>query len=103
MPHPAGAKGLVRAGAPARARHAASSHWFMNGAFVVDLAQPGSRVARALIEADRSVDSSFARIELEKYARNVRRGRHAPNEPYSFYDITSWALPLSYGVPAYAV
>src|SRR5262249_33501347 len=41
--------------------------------------------------------------ELEKYERNVHRGRRAPGEPYSFYDITSWALPLSYGVPAYAV
>jgi hypothetical protein len=102
-PAPAGGKGLERAGAPAPVSRPAGAHTFANGAFVVDLAQPGSRVARALIEADRSVDSAFARAELEKYARNVHRGRHAPDEPYSFYDITSWALPLSYGVPAYAV
>ncbi|MEQ1833387.1 MAG: M14 family zinc carboxypeptidase [Candidatus Eisenbacteria bacterium] len=102
-PAPAGGKGLDRAGAPAPVAHAAAARSFANGAFVIDLAQPGSRIARALIEADRSVDSSFARLELEKYERNIRRGRRAPGESYSFYDITSWALPLSYGVPAYAV
>jgi len=102
-PAPAGGKGLDRAGTPAAPRAAAAEHRFANGAFVVDLAQPGSRIARALIEEDRSVDSSFARVELEKYARNVRRGRRAPGEPYGFYDITSWALPLSYGVRAYAM
>jgi hypothetical protein len=102
-PAPAEGKGLDRAGAPAPAPRPAVARTFANGAFVVDLAQPGSRLARALIEADRSVDSAFARAELDKYARNLRRGRHAPNESYSFYDITSWALPLSYGVDAYAV
>ena len=102
-PAPAGGKGLDRAGTPAPAAHAASAQAFTGGAFVVDLAQPGSRIARALIEADRSVDSAFARAEIEKYQRNIRRGRRAAGESYSFYDITSWALPLSYGVPAYAV
>jgi hypothetical protein len=102
-PAPAGGKGLERAGSGAAPVAAAAARPFANGAFVVDLAQPGSRIARALIEEDRSVDSSFARVELEKYARNVRRGRSAPAEPYNFYDITAWALPLAYGVPAYAV
>jgi hypothetical protein len=102
-PAPAGGKGLDRSGTPPAPRAAATEQRFGNGAFVVDLAQPGSRIARALIEEDRSVDSAFARAELEKYARNVRRGRKAPSEPYGFYDITSWALPLSYGVRAYAL
>src|SRR5262249_4384583 len=53
---------------------------FPRGAFVIDLAQPGSRLARALIETDRSVDTAFARIQLEKYARNVHRGKKAPRE-----------------------
>jgi hypothetical protein len=102
-PAPAGGKGLDRKGTPAAPAAAATSHSFPHGAFIVDLAQPGSRIARALIEEDRSVDSTFARLELEKYERNVRRGRRAPSEGYNFYDITSWALPLSYGVPAFAV
>ncbi len=100
---PAGGKGLDRAGTPHAPVAAAAPRTFADGAFVVNLAQPGSRVARALIEEDRSVDSTFARLELEKYARNVRRGKRAPGEGYNFYDITSWALPLSYGVPTYAV
>jgi hypothetical protein len=102
-PAPAAGKGLSRAGAPAPAPAAPVTRTFERGAFVVDLAQPGSRLARALIEADRSVDPAFAKAELEKYERNIRRGRRAASESYSFYDITSWALPLSYGVDAYAV
>jgi hypothetical protein len=102
-PAPAGGKGLDRKGTPATPLGVNASRTFRNGAFVVDLAQPGSRLARALIEEDRSVDTAFARQELEKYERNVRRGRRAPSEGYNFYDITSWALPLSYGVPTYAV
>ena len=101
-PAPAGGKGLERAGAPPAPAARSGMHTFANGVFVVDLAQPGSRVARALLEEDRSVGAEFTRQELDKYARNVRRGRRAPGEPYSFYDITAWALPLSYRVRAFA-
>ena len=102
-PAPKEGKGLDRAGTPAAPKAAAVEAKFPNGAFVIDMAQPGSRIARALIEEDRSVDSAFARAELGKYERNVHRGKHAPKEDYGFYDITSWALPLSYGVKAYAL
>jgi hypothetical protein len=102
-PAPSGGKGLERAGAPASPAPRAIAHKFARGAFVVDLAQPGSRVARALIEQDRSIDSAFARQELAKYERNIRRGRRAPGEAYNFYDITAWALPLSYRVRTFAV
>jgi hypothetical protein len=100
---PAGGKGLDRTGAPLAPATKPAAHAFPNGVFVVDLAQPSSRIARALIEQDRSVDSAFARQELAKYERNVRRGRRAPGESYNFYDITAWALPLSYRVRAFAV
>ncbi len=100
---PRGGKGLERVGAPAPPALALESRSFPHGAFVVDLAQPGSRIARALIEYDRSIDTSFARTELEKYARNVARGRRTPPERYGFYDITSWCLPAGYGVHAWAV
>lgn len=102
-PAPALGKGLSRAGTGLAPLQDPAAHRFAAGAFVIDLAQPGSRIARALIEEDRSVDSAFARAELGKYERNVRRGRRAAGEPYGFYDITSWALPLSYGVPTYAL
>lgn len=101
-PLPKDGKGLDRAGSPVAALPAAARA-FAHGAFVVDLAQPGSRVARALIEFDRSVDTALTRRELEKYERNVRRGRNTPDESYGFYDITSWCLPAAYGVPAFAV
>jgi hypothetical protein len=102
-PAPAGGKGLERTGAPLAPAVKPAAHAFANGVFVIDLAQPASRIARALIEQDRSVDSAFARQELAKYERNVRRGRRAPGEGYNFYDITAWALPLSYRVRAFAV
>ena len=102
-PAPLAGKGLDRAGAPAPTPLAAASHTFATGAFVIDLAQPGSRIARALLEADRSVTPEFTKNELGKYERNLKRGKRAAGESYSFYDITSWALPLSYGVAAYAV
>lgn len=101
-PLPKDGKGLDRAGNPSTPLPAAARS-FPHGAFVVDLAQPGSRVARAVFEYDRSIDTAFARRELEKYERNVRRGKNVPDEDYGFYDITSWCLPASYGVAAYAV
>ena len=103
LPAPKQGKGLARAGTPSAPARVAGARTFEHGAFVVDLAQPASRVARALLEEDHSVDTSFAREELATYARNLHRGRRAPAEPYRFYDITAWALPLSYGVPVYAV
>jgi hypothetical protein len=76
---------------------------FAHGAFIVDLAQPAGRLARTLIERDAPMDSSFARLQLDKYERNIKRGKRAPHEPYDFYDITAWSLPVAYGVPAYAL
>lgn len=101
-PVPKDGKGLDRTGSPV-ATPAAVARTFARGAFVVDLAQPGSRVARALLEFDRSADTAFSRRELEKYERNIRRGKNTPDEDYDFYDITSWCLPATYGVPAFTV
>ena len=100
---PKAGKGLERAGAPAPPVLPLETRTLAHGAFVIDLAQPGSRIARALIEYDRSIDTAFARAELGKYARNIARGRRTPSETYGFYDITSWCLPASYGVHTYAV
>lgn len=91
-----------RIGMPRPAPAAAAARTFATGAFVVDLAQPASRVARAILEADASADTAFVRQELDKYTRNISRGRRTPGEDYGFYDLTAWALPLSYGVRVYS-
>ncbi len=70
---------------------------FPAGSFVIDLNQPNARLATALLEPRPRVDSAFARKQLDRFERNRRRGENATREGYEFYDITAWALPLSYG------
>ncbi|HEX7174089.1 MAG TPA: M14 family zinc carboxypeptidase, partial [Pyrinomonadaceae bacterium] len=74
---------------------------FPAGAFVVDLAQPQKRMAKALLEPDTPQDAAFMREQLARFARNERRARGANREGYGFYDITAWSLPLVFGVEAY--
>ena len=99
-----------RASAPfsvARARSyaddASGTHRFDAGAYIVDLAQPQGRLARTLFEADPRLDPAFAQAQVDKYRRNIRRGKkEETSEGYEFYDITAWALPVAFGVDAYA-
>ena len=62
------------------------------GSYVVDFAQPQGRLARALLEPDAQLDSSFIRAELE--SRRTGRGDR-------FYDITGWSLPYLFRVRAW--
>ncbi|MEW5930480.1 MAG: M14 metallopeptidase family protein [Gemmatimonadota bacterium] len=64
------------------------------GAYVVDLAQPQGRLARALLEPDAQLDSSFIREELES-RRTGQAGR--------FYDVTAWSLPYTFRVRAWGL
>ena len=64
------------------------------GAYVVDLAQPMGRMARALLEPEAVLDSGFVREEFE----SRRTG-----QPDRFYDVTAWALPYTWRVRAWAV
>lgn len=64
------------------------------GTYVVDLAQPQGRLARALLEPDAPLDSSFVAEELA-------RRRAGMSE--RFYDMTAWSLPFAYRVPAWAL
>src|SRR5205085_4037699 len=97
------------AGAPFRSTAAHSfmdertsaAHEFPAGAFVIDLAQPQKRLAKALLEPHTEQDAAFIREQLARFARNERRGRSAPQEDYGFYDITAWSLPLAFNVEAY--
>jgi len=79
---------------------AAARRTFPAGALVVDLDQPESHMARALLEPDAEVPEPFRTRELEKFARNQRRGG-AGDERYDFYDVTAWSLPFTLGLEAY--
>ena len=83
------------ANSPATARD------FPAGAYVIELAQPQKRLAKALLEPDTPQDEAFSREQLARFARNERRGRGAAKEEYGFYDVTSWSLPLAFGVEAF--
>lgn len=62
------------------------------GAYVVDLAQPQGRLARALLEPDAPLDSAFIAEELE---------RRRTGQSERFYDITAWSLPYAFRVRAW--
>lgn len=80
---------------------AVSTRRFDAGAYVVDLAQPQGKLARAILEPNATLDTTFARAQLAKFGRNQRRGTHGGAEEYEFYDITAWSLPVAFGVRAF--
>ena len=65
---------------------------FAAGAYVIDLAQPQGRLAKALLEPDAKLDSAFIAEELER--RRTGQGNR-------FYDVTGWALPYMFRVDAW--
>jgi hypothetical protein len=87
--------------AHAYADDAVSTRRFDAGAYVVDLAQPQGKVAKAILEPTHELDPTFAQSQVAKFQRNHRRGRHAEAEEYEFYDITAWSLPVAFGVDAW--
>lgn len=80
---------------------AVAARRFDPGTFVIDLAQPLGRAARAVLEPSAAMDTMFARLQVEKFQRNMRRGPNVPGEGYEFYDVTAWSLPVTFGVEAY--
>ncbi len=74
---------------------------FPEGSYVIDLVQPNARLARTLLEPTAQLDTGFARIQVERFQRNRRRGTAASREGYEFYDLTAWALPYTHGLSAY--
>jgi hypothetical protein len=79
----------------------ATTRAFQSSALVIDMDQPQKRLAKALLEPQTEQDARFVQEQLARFARNERRGRNASKEEYGFYDITSWSLPLAFGVEAY--
>ena len=64
------------------------------GAYVVDLAQPQGRMAKALLEPEAWLDSLFITEELAS---------RETSQPNRFYDITAWSLPYLFRVNAWTV
>jgi hypothetical protein len=62
------------------------------GSYLVDLAQPQGRLAKALLEPDAQLDSTFIVEELE---------RRRTGQPDRFYDVTAWSLPYTFRVNAW--
>ena len=73
---------------------------FPAGSYLIDLAQPQGRVARTLLAPDAPLDEPFVKRQLERQARNLKRGRREGLERPEFYDVTAWCLPLVFGVDA---
>jgi hypothetical protein len=92
---------VTAARAHAYADEAVSAKRFDAGAYVIDLAQPLGRAARAVLEPTPRLDTAFARSQVERFQRNLRRGANVPGEGYEFYDVTAWSLPVIFGVESY--
>jgi hypothetical protein len=80
---------------------AAAPRRFEAGAYVVDLAQPQGRLARAYLEPEAELNPEFVKDELAKQGRNRQRGDGTPHEGAGFYDVTAWSLPYAFGLEAY--
>ena len=74
---------------------------FPAGSYIIDLNQPQKKLIKALLEQDTPQDDAFVRDEMGKFKRNELRGKSAGKEEYRFYDITSWSMPLAFGVDAF--
>jgi hypothetical protein len=85
--------------AHAYADDAVAQRRFEVGAYVIDLAQPQGRMAKAFLEPVTRLDSVFAREQVERYRRNLLRA--SASEFYEFYDVTAWSLPVAFGVESY--
>lgn len=68
------------------------------GAYVISMAQPQKRLARAILEPDPEFRKEFLENEERKKRRSMLTGdRHRDG----FYDTTAWSLPILYGVEAW--
>jgi hypothetical protein len=68
------------------------------GTYVVPLAQPQKRLAKALLE----IEPAFTREFLENERRKKERAELVGERPRDgFYDTTAWSLPLLYDVDAF--
>jgi len=62
------------------------------GTYIVPMNQPMARLARAILEFDPRMLSSF----LQEERKSLEKEKDS-----KLYDITAWSLPLAYGIEAY--
>ena len=92
---------LLTGRAHAYADDAVGAKRFDAGSYIIDLAQPDGKMAKAFLDPNPPLDTVFARVQNDKYKRNIRRGANESREGYEFYDVTAWSMPVTYGVEAY--
>jgi hypothetical protein len=68
------------------------------GAYVISMAQPQKRLAKALLEIEPGFKEEFLKAEERKKRRAELVGQR-PRD--GFYDTTAWSLPLLFGVDAF--
>lgn len=71
-----------------------------SGSYLIPLNQPQKRMIKTLLEPDPKMEDLFLGRVEEIRNRNKKLGSSAPKERTGFYDVTAWALPLTYGVEA---
>jgi hypothetical protein len=67
------------------------------GAYVIPMAQPQKRLAKALLEIEPQFTDEFLQGQREKRRQADARGERVRD---GFYDTTAWSLPLIFGVDA---
>jgi hypothetical protein len=72
------------------------------GSYVVDSAQPYSRMATTLLDFETPEDPEFLTRQEKHRKANEKKGTEETKEDYEFYDVTSWSLPLAMGVETYS-
>ena len=70
------------------------------GSYLVPLKQPEKRLTKALFEPTPEIEAQF--LEEVERLRKMNRGLgdQVPKERLGFYDVTSWSLPLIFGLDA---
>jgi hypothetical protein len=58
-------------------------------------------LAKAILEPDADYEPEFVKEQYARRDRNEKRNEHEAKEGYSFYDITAWSLPHTFGLEAY--
>ena len=75
----------------------ASARTIPAGAYVIPMAQPQKRLAKAILEPEPAFKPEFLREQEQRRRRAELVGRAARD---GFYDVTAWSLPLLFGVDA---
>ena len=74
---------------------------FPAGSYIIDLDQPQRILIKSILEPDTKQDAAFVEDNMARFRRNQMKGTAQPKEDYGFYDISSWSLPLAFGIDAY--